>query len=114
MQQLESIMTIKQLTATQLQQKLQHQDDLFLLDVREENEYAFTHIADSILIPLNTIPARIAELNPEQEIVVICHHGRRSQAAADFLEQQGFKNLMNLIGGVEAWASECDKTMPRY
>ncbi len=107
-------MAIKQLTATQLQQRLQQDNDLFLLDVREENEFEFTHIEGSILIPLNTIPARIGELNSEQEIVVICHHGRRSQAAADFLEQQGFKNLINLVGGVEAWASECDNTMPHY
>ena len=107
-------MTIKQLTVTHLQQRLKQDNDLFLLDVREENEFEFTHIKESVLIPLNTIPTRMNELNADQEIVVICHHGTRSQAAATFLKKQGFKKLLNLVGGVEAWACECDDKMPRY
>ena len=85
-----------------------------LLDVREEWEYAHCHIDDSHLLPMQTLPARLAELNPTQEIVVICHHGVRSYHAARFLEHNGFTNVINLTGGVDAWAKEADPAMPTY
>ena len=78
-------MTVKQLSATELKNKIQQQENLFLLDVREPHEFKYAHIADSVLIPLNQIPSRLSELNPQQEIVVICHHGMRSLQAANYL-----------------------------
>ena len=107
-------MTIKHLTATELKNKIQQGDPLFLLDVREPHEFKYASIANSVLIPLNQIPQRLAELDPEQEIVVICHHGMRSQQAANFLERSGFKNIANLKGGIDAWSLECDSSVARY
>lgn len=107
-------MTIKQISAVALQERLANDEILFLLDVREPHEFNYAHIEGSVLIPLNQIPQRLNELDPEQEIIVICHHGIRSQQAAHYLQQQGFKNIVNLSGGVAAWASSCDLTMPRY
>lgn len=107
-------MAIKTTTAVALQQRLANGETPFLLDVREPQEFNYAHIAGSILIPLNQIPQRLHELDPEQEIIVICHHGMRSQQAAYYLQDHGFKNVLNLIGGVAAWASDCDLTMPRY
>jgi rhodanese-related sulfurtransferase len=107
-------MTIKQLSATELKNKIQQGDTLFLLDVREPHEFKYASIANSVLIPLNQIPQRLAELDPEQEIVVICHHGMRSQQAANYLERSGFKNLANLKGGIDAWSLECDSSVARY
>ena len=106
-------MTIKQITASELKTKLQGKEFL-LLDVREPNEFDYAHIADSLSIPLNQIPARLRELDMEREIVLICHHGMRSMQAANFLSQVGFNKLSNLVGGIDAWSLECDSSVARY
>ena len=85
-----------------------------LLDVREPSEFEFCAIEGSINIPLARIPQAVAQLNPEQEYVLICHHGRRSERAGEFLAAHGFEKLINLSGGVEEWACKVDPKMPRY
>lgn len=85
-----------------------------LLDVREPWEYETCHIAGSTLIPMQTIPARQQELEPDATIVCICHHGMRSMQVANFLEHSGFSQVINLTGGVHAWATQVDATMPIY
>lgn len=86
----------------------------FLLDVREGWEYDTCHIEGSTLMPMQTIPARIDDLDEEAEIVCICHHGARSMQVAAFLERHGFAKVTNLTGGIHAWALQVDGTMPRY
>jgi len=86
----------------------------FLLDVREPWEYARCHIDGSYLIPMASVPVRIAEMPRDQDIVVVCHHGARSQQVALFLAQAGLKGVHNLQGGVNAWALQVDPAMPRY
>ena len=85
-----------------------------LLDVREPWEFRTCHIAESRPMPMAEVPGRLAELDPEVETVVICHHGGRSMHVAMFLEKQGFKRVHNLAGGLAAWASSVDPSMPRY
>lgn len=85
-----------------------------LLDVRESWEFQTCHIAGSVLMPMNSIPDRLDELKPEQAVVCICHHGIRSLQVARFLEHHGFSDVINLTGGVDAWANEVDTTMPTY
>jgi len=85
-----------------------------LLDVRQPWEYQTCRIDGSTLAPMNTIPARAQELDPETETVVICHHGARSYQVAMFLERNGFSKLYNLQGGVNAWAAQVEPGMPRY
>ena len=85
-----------------------------LLDVREPWEYGLCRIDGAELVPLQSLPARLAELNPARETVVICHHGVRSYHAARYLEHNGFSNVINLTGGVDAWAKEADPSMPTY
>ncbi|HVL76305.1 MAG TPA: rhodanese-like domain-containing protein [Noviherbaspirillum sp.] len=85
-----------------------------LLDVREPWEFATCHIAGSQPMPMNTVPARIDELDEEAQIVCICHHGARSMQVAAFLERNGFADVINLTGGVHAWALQVDNTMPTY
>ena len=85
-----------------------------LLDVRQPWEYQTCRIEGSTLAPMNTIPARAQELDPETETVVICHHGARSYQVALFLERNGFSKLYNLQGGVNAWADQVEPGMPRY
>ncbi len=85
-----------------------------LLDVRENWEFETCKIDGSIQIPMNTIPARIQELEEDAEIVCICHHGARSMQVAAYLEHHGFSKITNLTGGVHAWAVQVDSTMPKY
>jgi rhodanese-related sulfurtransferase len=85
-----------------------------LLDVREPSEHQTCHLENAVLIPMNTIPARLAELDEEAEIVCICHHGMRSMQVAAFLERNGFTCVTNLTGGVHAWSQQVDASMPTY
>lgn len=85
-----------------------------LLDVREADELALCRIAGALHIPMNDVPARLGELSREDDIVVFCHHGGRSQSVAAYLKEQGFARVRNLSGGIEAWSLEVDPTVPRY
>jgi len=85
-----------------------------LLDVRENWEFETCHIAGSTLMPMQTIPARIDDLDEDAEIVCICHHGARSLNVAAFLEHHGFSKVSNLTGGIHAWAVQVDGAMPTY
>ena len=85
-----------------------------LLDVREPWEFALCQLPASMHMPMHTVPVRLTELNPDDEIVVICHHGGRSMQVAMFLERKGFASLFNLTGGVDAWAGEVDPKFRRY
>jgi len=85
-----------------------------LLDVRESWEYDLCRITDSQLISLKDLPQRWTELPRRRDIIVICHHGVRSQQAARLLEDAGFPQLYNLSGGIAAWAAQIEPTMPRY
>jgi rhodanese-related sulfurtransferase len=85
-----------------------------LVDVREPWEFAHCRIGDSISIPLGLLATRLAELPRNRDLVLVCHHGSRSQHAAMLLARRGFGSVHNLRGGVEAWALEVDPAMQRY
>lgn len=85
-----------------------------LLDVRENWEFETCKIEGSTQIAMNTIPARIDELEEDAQIVCICHHGARSMQVAAFLERNGFTDVINLTGGIHAWAVQVDPAMPTY
>ena len=85
-----------------------------LIDVREPWEYETCHIAQSQLIPMSSVPLRLDELDRDAEVVCICHHGGRSMQVAHFLERNGFNQILNLTGGVHAWALQVDTSMPTY
>jgi rhodanese-related sulfurtransferase len=86
----------------------------YLLDVREQWEQSICHIDGAQSIPMGTVPGRRDELPRDRDIVVICHHGGRSQQVAFFLEQAGFDHIHNLQGGIHQWALQVDSTMARY
>ncbi len=102
-----------EITVEQLKAKLDRGDDLFILDVREPQEYEIVNIG-GYLIPLSTLPKRIGELDSSKEIVVHCRSGARSAKAAEFLRKNGFKDVRNLVGGINAWAERIDKSLPTY
>lgn len=85
-----------------------------IIDVRNPEEYAICKLPGSKLIPLGELPQRLAELDPEQEIVVHCKLGGRATQAVAFLRQQGFSHARNLTGGILAWAAQIDPTLRTY
>ena len=107
---------MRQLSATQLKDWLAdpQRSNPVLLDVREPWEFQTCRIAGSISMPMRAIPARYQELERDADIVMVCHHGARSFQAGMYLEQVGFGNIINLHGGVAAWARDVDPAMPTY
>jgi rhodanese-related sulfurtransferase len=85
-----------------------------LLDVRENWEYETCHIDGATLMPMHLVPIRVGELDDDQDIVCICHHGARSMQVAAFLERNGFSRITNLTGGIHAWAVQVEPSMPKY
>lgn len=89
-----------------------------VLDVREPYELRTASIkADGfelITIPMGVIPPRLHELDPNQPVACLCHHGARSMQVASFLEARGFSHVANIAGGINAWSAELDATVPRY
>jgi rhodanese-related sulfurtransferase len=106
---------MREFSATELQDYLETSSARpLLLDVREPWEFDRACIEGSMLVPMRTIPERMQDFNPDQEIVVICHHGIRSRMVGLHLENHGFSDIINLTGGVEAWAREVDPDMVSY
>ncbi len=85
-----------------------------ILDIREPWEYAVCRIDGSELVPMRQISTALSQLDPEQETIVVCHHGIRSFSVCRYLEQMGFTKLINLEGGVAAWARDVDAEMATY
>ena len=104
---------MRRMTASQLAEHLEDANPL-LLDVREPWEFEICHIVGSINLPMAQIPQNLHRFQDTPEIVVICHHGIRSQHVIQFMQQLSDSTLINLEGGVEAWAREVDPDMPVY
>ena len=101
------------ISAAQLAVQLEHEKPV-LLDVRETWEFEICHIDGSINIPMGKIAQQLEQLQTASDIVVICHHGIRSQQVINFLQQRTVAALVNLDGGVDAWARAIDLDMPVY
>ena len=102
------------ITVQELKTRMDNGDKIVLVDVREEWEYSLAKIEGTILIPLGTLPQSLNKLDPNTEIVAYCHKGMRSADAINFLYQQGYKNVKNLVGGIDAWSLQVDPSVPRY
>ena len=86
-----------------------------LIDVREPWEFATAHVAGSLPMPMGDVPARAhQELNPEERLVVMCHHGVRSMNVTVWLRNQGFEQAQSVRGGIDAWSAEVDAAVARY
>lgn len=103
-----------ELTPAELSTKRSRGERFVLLDVREPWEVTIAHIEGSIHIPMGAIPSQHTELDPQQEIVVYCHHGIRSRNVCSMLVAFGFQNVKNLAGGIDAWSAAADPNVPRY
>ncbi len=104
-----------EITVDQLKERLASSTPPLLLDVREPWEYETASIDGSTLIPMGEIPGRAhQELDEEQPIAVLCHHGARSLSVANWLQQQGFEHAQSVRGGIDLWSQVIDSSVPRY
>jgi rhodanese-related sulfurtransferase len=86
-----------------------------LIDVREPWEYATAKIDGSLLMPMGDVPSRAhQELDPDERLLILCHHGVRSLSVTNWLRQQGFDASQSIAGGIDAWSREVDHAVPRY
>ena len=102
------------MTAIELDQFIIQNPKTILIDVRENWEYNFVSIKDSVHIPISEIQNKMLDFDEDQTIAFICHHGVRSRMVAIYFEQNDFKNIINLRGGIDSWAKTVDKKMPIY
>ena len=106
---------MEQITVTELKRRLDAGEDLQIVDVREDNEYAFARLPDTLHIPLGQIVNRLSEIDSGRETVVHCKGGVRSAKAIEALTRAGFTGkLVNLTGGIMAWSNEIDPSVPKY
>ena len=87
---------------------------VFLLDVREPEERAVAAIEPSTLIPMDDVEGRLSEIPRDRPVVVYCHHGSRSYMIASYLESEGYEDVGNLTGGIDAWSERVDPKVPQY
>ena len=102
------------ITPTEYNAWLARGDRAVLLDVRDDWEHQLAHVAGALHIPMDQVPERLTELDRDATIVVMCHTGGRSLAIVNFLQQNEFSAVLNLKGGINAWAIEVDTCMARY
>jgi rhodanese-related sulfurtransferase len=105
---------IEEISPSDAKKLIDENKEIKLLDVRERWEYNISHIQNSILIPLSEFNSRFNELNPDDNIIVVCHHGVRSYRVTEFLLSKGFKKVKNLQGGIDAWSQQVDPSIPLY
>lgn len=107
---------VSEITATDLKRRLEAGDSIAILDVREPHEIAICSLPNTFHIPLGQLPVRLTELDAykDKEIVTYCRSGKRSQRAAQFMQENGFQRVVNLRGGILAWADEIDPSLTRY
>ncbi len=106
-------MSIPEITATEFLQRRARGDSLTLLDVREDWEISVASVQGVVHIPMAQVQARLAELDRNKDIVVLCRSGRRSLEVAKFLQLNGFQAI-NLAGGILAWSRDIDPSIPTY
>ena len=104
----------KSISAKELNELLNSANKIQILDVREHFELDICHIEGALNIPMNLIVESIDKISKEITTVVMCHHGVRSMNVIHYLESIGYKNLINLEGGIHAWAVDVDKSMSTY
>jgi len=107
---------IPEISVTEARRRLTGANPPRLIDVREIEEYEIAHIAGAELLPLSQWPAIAAEklADPGQSLLIHCHHGGRSGNAAEFLLRNGYSDVTNVAGGIDAWSLEIDPSIPRY
>ena len=101
-------------TPTEIKRRLDAGENVHIIDVREPNEHRVAHIEQAELRPMSQIQSWWQELPRDQELVIMCHHGSRSAHVCMALRDAGFERLTNMTGGIDAWSTSVDPSIPRY
>ena len=104
---------MKSITVQELHKLMNNNEQITLVDVREKEELVTASIKGSIHVPMMAIPHQLELFNKDEPIYLFCHSGVRSAQACLYLEQQGFDSV-NIIGGIHAWSTEIDSSVPTY
>jgi rhodanese-related sulfurtransferase len=102
-----------EITAEETKQKLESKAAV-LLDVREPWEVQTAAVSGAKVIPMGELQARVQELDPDEHILVMCHHGVRSLKVTSWLREQGYQKVQSVRGGIDAWARKVDPKVPTY
>ena len=103
-----------EMTALETKQYISDNQSVILVDVRESWEYNTVFIEGSIHIPISEIQNKMHDYEEEQAIIFVCHHGVRSRMVGVYFEQNGYRNIINLRGGIDSWAKTVDNEMATY
>ena len=98
----------------ELKKKLDLNEDIFLLDVRNPNEFEIAKIKNAELIPLPQLESKLHEIPKDKEIIIYCHHGNRSGEAVKILKEKGFHKVKSLVGGIDVWSRFIDSSIAQY
>lgn len=104
---------MKEVSVEQLKEMMDNQEDIMLIDVREEYEFETANIG-GFLLPMGTVPHQLDEIPKNKKIIVHCKSGQRSANVVRYLETQGYKDVHNLTGGIFAWIDRIDPSLPKY
>lgn len=102
------------LTPVEIRDALASRTDVLLVDVREPAEVDVAQIAGALQVPLRTLPLQLSLLPRDQEIILLCHHGMRSEMAGNFLLAQGYLRVSHMVGGIDRWSDDVDDTIAKY
>jgi rhodanese-related sulfurtransferase len=105
---------LSEISPRELKARIERGERPLIVDVREIEEVKVAPFPDALHIAMGEITSRRAELEPERETIVVCHHGIRSAQVAAYLSSLGFERVLNLSGGIDAWSLTVDSTVPRY
>lgn len=109
---------MKELTPSQYRQRWSEDDEregrVVMIDVREDHELAISRLPNAVHMPMGEVPGRLAELDRDRPLVVLCRSGGRSGQVVQYLQQQGFEDVYNLAGGINEWAETLDPTLTVY
>ena len=105
---------VREISVEELKARRDRGENPLVLDVREAWELQLASIPGVVHVPMNQVPARLAEFARDTETIVMCHAGGRSMRVAQYLSNQGFSNVANLSGGISAWSESVDATVPQY
>ena len=105
---------IKEISVQSLNKKINNNENILLIDVREAVELKISKISQAIHIPMNTIPNNLNQLSSKKTIIIMCKTGGRSAQVCEYLSNQGYSKIYNLKGGIISWALEIDSTLDIY
>ena len=103
-----------EITPSEVRKRLDIGENVRLIDVREPWEHSTSSIPGATLIPMQTVPQHLQQLDDDTPLIVFCHHGMRSLSVVDWLRRQGVENCQSMSGGIDLWSQTVDPSVPRY